>query len=156
MSRRYWKNIYRRLPDTFFNFYDKLQQEKIWNWKGYEGWVQQNYLKDYQGWRCPQETNFTKTFITKSAYPMCTYFFEHIDISVLLSCLVDIPVMKFHSVRAQILNPVFERFSLPDSEDKIYILSSWQVKEAGILHSLDLYVNRKGLLTIAVRFHFCF
>ena len=87
---------------------------------------------------------------------MCTNFFEHIDIIVLLSYLVDIPIMKFHSVHAQIRNPVFEGFSLPDSEGKIYILSSWQVKEAGILHSLDLYVNRKGLLTIAVRLYFCF
>ena len=156
MSRSYWKNICRSLPDTFFNFYDKVQQKKIMKLEGYEGWVQRNFLKDYQGWRCPQEANFTKTFITKSAYLMCTNFFEHIDIIVLLSYLVDIPIMKFHSVHAQIRNPVFEGFSLPDSEGKIYILSSWQVKEAGILHSLDLYVNRKGLLTIAVRLYFCF
>ena len=64
--------------------------------------------------------------------------------------------MKFHSIHTLIRNPVFEGFSLSDSEDKIHILSSWQVKEAGILHSLDLYVNREGLLTIAVRFYFCF
>lgn len=59
--------------------------------------------------------------------------------------------MVFHSTHVKVWNPVWTAFGLPDNESRIYVFSPWQVKEAGILHSLDLYVNRTGLLTIAVR-----